>query len=359
MSYRNPLQFLPPGVAEFFHTLAPDFVLGFTFFTALTYAVLGRRFGEDRPAVAMSAALGLALSLALVWWEAANGYSIRDLSAIAVGLTILVLAGVVYQAVRGVGGTWSGASIALAAAMLIGSVLGIDWPGGSGMLALIGFIAATVGITTFFYHRRTEYGRPASESGEVITLRRDLADLKTDRSIGEQIRSRLHLMDRDADTLHDRPEVGDQLLAQLDQVLPAEGWLTDRMAQLREKMVLAERGHFGRIHELRERMRLLTGADRQHVVEELQARLRELRLDQRVERLDRSVAQTERRIVDLTRRARALMQRREYNAIPDLIESADKLQSHSDKLLAAIVRTEQHLLHEAEEAAEAASRMGR
>ncbi len=47
-------------------TLLPDFVLAFTFFTAIIYAVLSRRFGEQRPAVAMSAALGMALSAGLV-----------------------------------------------------------------------------------------------------------------------------------------------------------------------------------------------------------------------------------------------------------------------------------------------------
>ena len=43
-----------------FQTLLPDFVLAFALFTALSYAVLGKRFDHQRPAVVMSAAVGLA-----------------------------------------------------------------------------------------------------------------------------------------------------------------------------------------------------------------------------------------------------------------------------------------------------------
>lgn len=54
---------------EILDSLLADFLIAFAFFTALSYAVLGRRFGQQRPAVVMSAALGVALALGLVWWE--------------------------------------------------------------------------------------------------------------------------------------------------------------------------------------------------------------------------------------------------------------------------------------------------
>ena len=73
MSFDNSFSTL--GIGRLFETLLPDFVLAFTFFTALTYAVLGRRFGHQRPAIAMSAAVGLALASGLVWWEHRNGAS--------------------------------------------------------------------------------------------------------------------------------------------------------------------------------------------------------------------------------------------------------------------------------------------
>ena len=77
-------------------SLLADFVLAFAFFTSGIYAVLGKRFEKQRPAIAMSAAIGFALSTGLVWWERANDFSIRDLGPIAVGFAILLLAFVMY-----------------------------------------------------------------------------------------------------------------------------------------------------------------------------------------------------------------------------------------------------------------------
>ena len=73
---------------ELMESQLPDFVLAFAFFTSITYAVLGKRFDKQRPAIAMSAAIGFALSIGLVWWERANDLSIRDLGPIAVGFAI-------------------------------------------------------------------------------------------------------------------------------------------------------------------------------------------------------------------------------------------------------------------------------
>ena len=94
MPFVNPLEYLVFG--EWVDTFLPDFVLAFTFFTALTYTVLGRRLGMQRPAIAVSAALGAALSVGLVWWEQANDLSIRNLGPVAVGFAIIMLAGVIY-----------------------------------------------------------------------------------------------------------------------------------------------------------------------------------------------------------------------------------------------------------------------
>ena len=55
------------AVGELFETLMPDFVLAFAFFTALVYAVLGKRFDRQRPAIVMSAVIGLSLAVGLGW----------------------------------------------------------------------------------------------------------------------------------------------------------------------------------------------------------------------------------------------------------------------------------------------------
>ena len=103
-----------------FDTLLPDFVLGFAFFTSVIYAVLSRRFGQQRPAVVMSAALGLALAVGLVWWEYVNGFSIKHLGPIAAGFAVIILGGVLYQALRQAGGSLAGAGIARGGCLLVG-----------------------------------------------------------------------------------------------------------------------------------------------------------------------------------------------------------------------------------------------
>jgi hypothetical protein len=124
MSFGNPFSSFAFG--EIFDSVLPDFVLAFTFFTALIYAVLGKRFGQQRPAIAASAALGLALSVGLVWWEQASGMSIRNLGPVAVGFAVLILAGVIHQAVRQTGGNWAGAGIALGASLLVAWIMGTN-----------------------------------------------------------------------------------------------------------------------------------------------------------------------------------------------------------------------------------------
>jgi len=87
MRLGNPFEDL--GIGQFFETLLPDFVLAFAFFTSICYAVLGKRFGQQRPTITMSATIGFALSVGFVWWEQANDFSIRDLGPIAIGLRSL------------------------------------------------------------------------------------------------------------------------------------------------------------------------------------------------------------------------------------------------------------------------------
>ncbi|MGB2965822.1 MAG: hypothetical protein WBD14_00245, partial [Phycisphaerae bacterium] len=75
MALENPFLNFPRG--DYFESLLPDFVLAFAFFTALVYAVLAKRFERQRPAIVLSAAMGLALSIGLVWWEQRMDLSVR------------------------------------------------------------------------------------------------------------------------------------------------------------------------------------------------------------------------------------------------------------------------------------------
>jgi len=138
----------------------PDFVLAFTFFTALVYAVLGKRFERQRPAVAMSATLGFALSVGLVWWERSNGFSIRDLGPIAAGFAIIILAFVMYQSIRQVGGSWAGAGIALGASILVAEVLGMHIPISAQTIQTLVAVTLIVGVAAFLHHHHGHLSLP-------------------------------------------------------------------------------------------------------------------------------------------------------------------------------------------------------
>ena len=149
MRLGTPFQDL--AIGQLFETLLPDFVLAFAFFTSVCFAVLGKRFGHERPAIAMSATIGFALSVGLVWWERANGFSMRDLGPIAIGFAIIVLAFVIYNSIRQVGGSWAGAGIAIGATLLVAKLLELNIPINREVLQTAMIVALVVGILAFLF----------------------------------------------------------------------------------------------------------------------------------------------------------------------------------------------------------------
>jgi len=324
-------------------TVLPDFVLAFTFFVALCYAVLGRQFGRQRLAMAMSVALGTALAIGLVWWQERHGYSARDLGPLAVGLALLVLAGVVYTAIGHLGGNWAGFTLALAVALLVGSVVGGPWPVESGPVATVGMIILLVGVLALVTHRRLALTALPPQT-EVTQARCDLRDLEQDRRVAEHLGSELRQLRTEADFLITRPDVAGDFRTQLHRLLPEQGWLTERLARLRASTHHARAGHLARIRELRGLIDGLPPEARAQAAQELAARYAELRLDARLERLDRAVAEVERRIRDLTARAESCVANHDYPQVERLLDEAARLQEHNTKLIRLIERTEQRLL---------------
>lgn len=344
---------LPFG--QFFQTLLPDFILAFTFFTALSYAVIGKRFGHQRSAIAMSAAVGLALGTGLVWWEYQNGLSVRNLGPLAVGFAVILLAMVMFQGIRQTGGTWSGAMIAFGASILVAWVLGADWPVPTEIIQTLATVGLIVGIVLFVMHLhgRAPHGQfiPAQVGPELAEVRHDMHDLYEDDRVGDRIDSFLVGLRKRADVFVQHPEEAPNIRAQLRKIFPAEGWLTERMARLRELAHKMRSGHFARIHELRGMMDKLPPEARKKAADELSARYHELKLEKRMERVDGAVAETERRVKQLTQDAEQAAARYDYRKVNDLLEEAEKLQAHNQRLFKIIERTEQKLLRIAEELA--------
>jgi hypothetical protein len=339
MRLGNPFEDL--AIGQFFETLLPDFVLAFAFFTSICYAVLGKRFGHQRPAIAMSATIGFALSVGLVWWEQANEFSIRDLGPIAIGFAIIILAFVMYHAIGQVGGSWAGAGIALGASILIAKVLELNIPLDREVIQTVMIVALIVGILSFLSHRHYNYPKLQYSRPFVKDIRHDMSDLYRNKHLSNRLTKKMKDIRHEAKTLEEHPEENRDILLQLRKILPAEGWLTQRMAQLRAKAHRIRNGHIARLQETRHLVAKLPTSTKKKVSTELADRYRHIiGIDTRLQRLDRAVAENERRIYQLTREAQKYTAQSNPQKLHDAIKAAEKLQRHNSRLFKIIVRTE-------------------
>jgi hypothetical protein len=332
------------NLSEWLESLLPDFVLAFAFFTSLTYAVLGKRFEQQRPAIAMSAAIGFALSIGLVWWEQSTGFSIKNLGPIAVGFAIIVLAFVMYQSIRQVGGSWSGAGITIGASILIASLLGLNVPVDSEIIQTVTVVALIVGILAYLYHTRGHSIRFPHHQTDSPKIRRNMTVLYRERHLSDQLGKRMKKLRKQSGTLNERPEGAGDVLLQLKRMLPAEGYLTERMAQLRTKAHQIKNGHIARLEETRHIYAKLPTSAKKKAAAGLAARYNQIiGIDARLERLDKAVAENEKRIRDLTRQAQTHAAKYNHQKLYETIKAAEKLQHHNSKLFKLIEQTEHKL----------------
>jgi hypothetical protein len=336
--------FQNPTIEELFEILLPDFVLAFAFFTSLVYAVLGKRFEQQRPAITMSAAIGLALSVGLVWWERANDFSIRDLGPFAVGFAILVLAFVMYQSIRHVGGSWAGAGITIGAAIIIAKVLGLNIPVDWQIVQTIVVVALIFGLLAFMSHRHHGFARIGPTKLKLPDIKHNMADLYRERHLSKKLDHGLRKLRKETNILNEHPEDAADILLQLKRMLPAEGYLTERMAELRAKAHRVRNGHIARLEETRHEFARMPTAAKKKASIELAARYKQMiGIDTRLERLDKAVAENERRIKELTRKAQEYTANHDHQKLYDCLKEAQKLQRHNSKIFKIIDRTEAKL----------------
>ncbi len=127
-------------------------------------------------------------------------------------------------------------------------------------------------------------------------------------------------------------------------MLPAEGYLTERMAQLRAKAHQIRNGHIARLEETKNVFSKLPTSTKKRASQELAARYDQLvGIDTRLERLDKSVAENERRIKELTEQAQIYTARHEHQKLTDTLKAAEKLQKHNSELFKIINHTEGQL----------------
>lgn len=332
--------------------LLPDFLLALTFFTALVYAVLGPRLERRRPAIAMSTAIGLALAVGLVWWEKSHGFSIQDLGPIAVGFAIIILAFVMYQSIRQVGGSWAGAGIALGVSILVAEVLGMHIPIPAELISTLVAVALIVGVLAFLRHDhhhpflRHDRGHPflPRVQTRLTESKPDMSRLFRERHLSDAIERRLNGLEKQSRTFRESSDEAEDIVQQIKKMLPAEGYLTERMAQLRAKAHQIRNGHIARLDETRHVFATLPTPAKKKAAAELAAGYDQMiGIDTQLERLDKAVAENERRIRELTQKAQGHATQYDYRGLVDCLQHAQKLQKHNTRLFKIIARTKAKL----------------
>ena len=335
------------NLSEWLESLLPDFVLAFAFFTSVVYAVLGKRFDQQRPAIAMSVSIGFALSIGLVWWEQENGFSIKDLGPIAIGFAILVLAFVMYHSIHRVGGGWAGAGITIGASILISQMLGMKVSVDPQIIQTITAVALIVGLIAFLSktrNRSIRFPHVRANSSDASNVRHDMSNLYRDKNLSNKLSKKMKKLRKETGTLNEHPQDAGNVSVQLKKMLPAEGYLTERMAQLRAKAHRLRNGHIARLEETRQVFAKLPTSAKKKASAELAARYNQLvGIDTRLERLDKAVAENEHRIRELTEQAQQYTANYDYQKLTDCLKAAEKLQGHNSRLFKIIKRTEGQL----------------
>ena len=239
-------------IASLFETLLPDFVLAFAFFTALSYAMLSKRLGQQRPAAIASASIGLAMALGLVWWEQRIGLSVKNLGSLAAGFAILLVALVMHQVIRHIGGRWAGAGISVGAALMIAQMLQISWPIRGDILQGTMIVALVVGILAFLMHHGRGLRNFSNPSMDPAPVRHDMRDLDRAVGVSHALKRNLHRTIQEADGLHDHPDQAGDILFQIKRMLLAEGYLTQRMVLLKAHAHRMREGQIAEIEETRD-----------------------------------------------------------------------------------------------------------
>ena len=346
---------------DFIESLVPDFVLAFAFFTSLAYAVLGKRFDQQRPAIVMSASIGFALSIGLVWWERANGLSVKNLGPIAIGFAILVLSFIMYNSIKQIGGSWAGVGITVGACILIAQVLQLNIPIDSEIIQTITVVALIIGIIAFLSRTHSTSGfRLPKVSAKLPDVRHSMADLHRDRRLSKKLSTNMRILRKEAGNLNEHPQDAGNVSVQLKRMLPAEGYLTERMAQLRAKAHQIRNGHIARTEETKGVFsKLPVSAKKKAAVDMVASYNQLIGIDTRLERLDKTVAENEKRIKDLTQQAQQYTARHDNQKLVTCLKVAEKLQKHNSHLFKIIDRTENKLTAIAKKIAAEAKQVNR
>jgi len=141
-------------------------------------------------------------------------------------------------------------------------------------------------------------------------------------------------------------------------MLPAQGYLTERMAKLRAKAHQIRNGHIARLEETRHVYAKLPRSVKKQAAAELAAAYNQMiGMDTRLERLDKAVAENEKRIREATQRAQDRARQYDHRGLVECLRDAERLQHHNSRLFRTIEGTEAKLTALARQVAARAKRV--
>jgi hypothetical protein len=172
----------------------------------------------------------------------------------------------------------------------------------------------------------------------------DMARLFRQRHLSDDLNRKMDNLRRETISLSEHPKQAEDIGLQLKRMLPEQGYLTERMAELRSKAHRIRNGHIGRLEETKKAFkRQPTNVKKKASLELIKSYKQLAGMDNRLQRLDNAVAQTEIRIKKLTEKARKYLAENQHKKLYECIKQAEKLQKHNSRLFNIIERTENKL----------------
>lgn len=130
--------------------------------------------------------------------EAEHSFSIRSLGPLVVGFAVLLLAAVMYRAIRNIGGSLAAITLSLGLSLLIGWVIGIPSLVSAEVLQTITTVALLVGILALVIHRHARHDWFPQRLHTVPTVRNDLRSLYRDQHLADRLAHNLRHVRREA-----------------------------------------------------------------------------------------------------------------------------------------------------------------
>ena len=193
-----------------------------------------------------------------------------------------------------------------------------------------------------FYYPKTKYKEPIFQD-EPDSADEEINRMYRFRNLSENISKKLRQLPKPSELLGDKKQ-STNLLIQLQRILPEQGFLINRMAELRAKVHMVKNGHIAKIKEIRKLYKLIPNHQKREVSKHMIEYYRnETDFEKRLERLESLVTAAEKQNSELMANAKACVERHKFKEFDHIVHKAQRLQDHITHIIKIIIRTEKKL----------------